>query len=71
MLGGISDWTAETLEATVNQYVTDKQLKLNNIAQPLRIALSGGTISPPIFQSLEFLGKPGTLVRIERCLAQP
>ena len=71
LLGGISDWTAETLEATVNQYVTDKQLKLNNIAQPLRIALSGGTISPPIFQSLEFLGKPGTLVRIERCLAQP
>ena len=50
--------------------MTDKQLKLNNIAQPLRIALSGGTISPPIFQSLEFLGKPGTLVRIERCLAQ-
>lgn len=71
LLGGISDWTAETLEATVNQYVTDKQLKLNNIAQPLRIALSGGTISPPIFQSLEFLGKPSTLVRIERCLAQP
>ena len=69
MLGGISNWTAETLEAAVNQYITDNQLKLNNIAQPLRIALTGGTISPPIFQSLEFLGKPDALTRIQQCLS--
>lgn len=69
LLNPITDWTADKLEATVNEFVTAKQLKLNNIAQPLRVAISGGTISPPIFQSLEFLGKPSTLARIERCLA--
>jgi glutamyl-tRNA synthetase len=70
LLTAAPDWSAATLESTVTAYATEKQLKLNNIAQPLRVALSGGTISPPIFQSLEFLGKPNTLARIERCLLQ-
>jgi glutamyl-tRNA synthetase len=63
-----ADWTAAPLEAAVNEYATSKQLKLNNVAQPLRVALSGGTVSPPIFQSLELLGKAKTLARIDRCL---
>ena len=70
LLGGITDWTAANLETAATQYVNDKQMKLNNIAQPLRVALSGGTISPPIFQSLEFLGRSSTLARIERCLTE-
>ena len=70
LFNGIQDWTAATLEAAVNEYVTVKQLKLNQIAQPLRVALSGNTISPPIFQSLEFLGKPATIARIDRCLVK-
>ena len=68
LLAGISDWTASGLESTVTAYATEKTLKLNDIAQPLRVALSGGTISPPIFQSLEFFGQPATLSRLDRCL---
>ena len=70
LLGGVTNWTAAHLEAVVTQYTNEKQLKLNNVAQPLRVALSGGTISPPIFQSLEFLGKPATIARINRCLME-
>jgi glutamyl/glutaminyl-tRNA synthetase len=69
LLGTVTDWTAGSLEAAVTEYATGKQLKLNNLAQPLRVALTGGTVSPPIFQSLEFLGKASTINRIARCIA--
>ena len=46
-----------------------KGLGLGKVAQPLRVAISGSTISPPIFESLEFLGRERTLARVERCLA--
>jgi glutamyl-tRNA synthetase len=38
------------------------------VAQPIRVAVSGTTVSPPIFQSIEFLGRERTLERIERCM---
>jgi glutamyl-tRNA synthetase len=69
ILSGITDWTHATIETAINAYGTEKQLGLGKIAQPLRVAVSGGTISPPIFESLEFLGKEKTLARIDRCLA--
>ena len=69
VLAGMSEWTAAALELTVKAYGDQKQLGLGKIAQPLRVAICGTTISPPIFQSLEFLGQPRTLARIDRCLA--
>ena len=44
-------------------------LGLGKVAQPIRVAVTGGTVSPPIFESLEFLGRQRTLARIDRCLA--
>jgi glutamyl-tRNA synthetase len=69
ILAAAADWTAHTLEAAVKQYCDQKQLGLGKVAQPIRVAISGGVISPPIFQSLEFLGQERTLRRMERCLA--
>jgi glutamyl-tRNA synthetase len=69
VLAGAGEWTAGGLEAAVKQYCDSKQLGLGKVAQPIRVAICGTTISPPIFQSLEFLGKTRTLGRIERCLA--
>ena len=70
ILAGASDWTAHALEAAVKQYCEAKGLGLGKAAQPLRVAISGTTVSPPIFESLEFLGKERTTGRIERCLAE-
>lgn len=67
-LEAVSDWTHEPLEKAIEAYCAEKQLGLGKVAQPIRVAVSGSTISPPIFQSLEFLGKPRTLARITRCL---
>ncbi|MGH7178385.1 MAG: glutamate--tRNA ligase [Tepidisphaeraceae bacterium] len=68
LLSGLSDWSHDPLEAAIEKYCEQKQLGLNQVAQPLRVAISGGTISPPIFDSLAFLGKTSALGRIERCL---
>ncbi len=68
VLEGVSQWHAHDIEEAVKQYCEQKQLGLGNVAQPIRVAISGSTVSPPIFQSLEFLGKMKTLARIDRCL---
>ncbi|HEX3358265.1 MAG TPA: glutamate--tRNA ligase family protein, partial [Tepidisphaeraceae bacterium] len=65
-----TDWSAHALEAVVQQYCDQKQLALGKVAQPIRVAISGSTISPPIFQSLEMLGKASTMARMKRCLEQ-
>jgi glutamyl/glutaminyl-tRNA synthetase len=68
ILNGAGEWTAAALEAAVKQYCDAKGLGLGKVAQPLRVAISGTTVSPPIFESLEFLGKERTMTRVERCL---
>lgn len=68
-LAGVADWTAEALEKAIEAFCQQKGLGLGKVAQPLRVAVSGTTVSPPIFQSLEFLGRESTLARIDRCLA--
>jgi glutamyl-tRNA synthetase len=68
LLASVSDWTAHLLDETVKKYAEEKQLGLGKVAQPLRVAVTGTTVSPPIFDSLEMLGKDRTLRRIDRCL---
>jgi glutamyl-tRNA synthetase len=69
LLAAAPVWQADALEAIVKQYVEAKGLSLGNVAQPIRVAISGTTVSPPIFQSLEFLGKARALIRIDRCIS--
>ena len=70
ILTGLPDWTAAALDAAVKGYAEKTGLGLGKVAQPLRVAVSGGTISPPIFESLELLGRDRTLARIDRCQNQ-
>jgi len=42
---------------------------MGKVAQPLRVAISGGTVTPPIDATLDILGKDSTLARIDNCLA--
>lgn len=64
-LAQASEWKAEVLEAIVRHYAESAGLKLGKLAQPLRAALSGTTVSPPIFEVAEILGRTETLARIE------
>jgi glutamyl-tRNA synthetase len=68
-LPGVADWSAATLEAFVRDFAAARELNMGKVAQPLRIAATGTTVSPPINETLVLLGKARTLVRIDRALA--
>ncbi|GAA0533370.1 glutamyl-tRNA synthetase [Rhizomicrobium palustre] len=59
-----SAWTAHALEDKARAFAEAKGLKLGQVAQPLRAALTGKTTSPPIFAMLEVLGRNESLTRL-------
>lgn len=64
------DWSHPALEAAVTKFVEQHAGgNLGRIAQPLRIAVTGGPVSPAIFETLSLLGKVATISRIKRCIA--
>jgi len=68
ILEGVTDWTAHGIESAVKTYGEQTGQGLGKVAQPIRVAISGSSVSPPIFDSLALLGKAATLARIDRCL---
>ena len=63
-LTSLQDWTAETLHVAVNGFAEGKGLGLGKVAQPIRVAVVGTAISPPIDQTLFLLGRERTLARL-------
>ncbi|MCP5411226.1 MAG: glutamate--tRNA ligase [Alphaproteobacteria bacterium] len=59
-----TDWSAEALEAAARAHAEASGLKLGQVAQPLRAALTGRTSSPPLFAMLALLGRAESLVRL-------
>jgi glutamyl-tRNA synthetase len=59
-----SAWDLSSLEAKVREFAENDGVKLGDIAQPLRAALTGKTNSPPIFDVLAVLGPEEALIRI-------
>lgn len=55
-VSALKDWTAEGLREGLDQVLLEHQIKLKDLAQALRVALTGGTISPPIHETLLLLG---------------
>lgn len=60
-----ADFTAAALEGLVRAFAEERGEKLGKIAQPLRAALTGSTVSPPIFEVAEILGRAETLARMK------
>ncbi|MEZ5458875.1 MAG: hypothetical protein R3E65_06085 [Steroidobacteraceae bacterium] len=63
-LGALPEWRATAVHEVVQGLAAERQLGLGKVAQPLRVAVSGGTVSPPIDQTLELLGRDETLARL-------
>lgn len=61
-------WNVAALEAAIRAYGDGRGLNLGKVAQPLRVAVTGTTISPQIFETLDLLGRERTLGRIRRAL---
>jgi glutamyl-tRNA synthetase len=63
-VAAIDPFEAEPLETAARALAVEKGIKLGEIAQPLRVALTGGTVSPPIFEVAAVFGRDETLARI-------
>jgi glutamyl-tRNA synthetase len=63
-LEALEPFTAEAIEAAVRALAAELSLKLVDLAQLARLAVTGRTASPPIFQVLALLGRDETLVRL-------
>jgi glutamyl-tRNA synthetase len=60
----LEEWSEDMLEASVKAYIEDADIKMGEVAQPLRAALTGTTESPGIFEVLAVLGREEVLGRI-------
>ena len=63
------EWTEAALEALLRGFAAEKGVKLGQVAQPLRAALTGSLETPGLFEILTLLGKERALRRLERALA--
>ena len=68
VLAAVDPWNHEAIESAVKSFAERRQLGLGKVAQPIRVAITGGTISPAIGPSLELLGKASTMKRIGNCV---
>ena len=62
----LTSWEADALKACLEGYTERHQLAMKSVAQPLRVALTGRTASPGLFEVMVVLGKATTLARLER-----
>ena len=65
----LAEWNAPAIHELISGVASAKGVSLGKLAQPIRLAVCGGTVSPPIDATLAILGKPETLSRLARALA--
>jgi len=68
-LAALESWNAAAIHAAIEQLTVELGVGMGKIGQPLRVAITGGSFSPPIDQTLELLGRRTSLARIERAIA--
>lgn len=64
----VRDFSAEEIEKVFRAIIEKHNVKLGNLAQPVRVAITGSTESPGIFEVLEIMGKEKTLKRLEKAI---
>jgi glutamyl-tRNA synthetase len=63
------DWDAAALEAWFRALAEEKKVGLGPVCQPVRVALAGSAVSPPLFQVLDIVGQAEARARVEALLA--
>jgi glutamyl-tRNA synthetase len=68
-LESLASFDEMSLKATLEKLIAEKKLKLIQVAQPLRVALTGSTVSPGIYEMMSVMGRERVIQRIKRILA--
>jgi glutamyl-tRNA synthetase len=66
VLQPLEPWTADAIEHVLRNLADERGLKPRKAFQPVRLAITGRLVSPPLFESIELLGRERSLARLER-----
>ncbi len=69
-LNKIDTFSSENVKSAFQHVMEEEVIKLGKLAQPVRVAITGGTISPGIFETLSLLGKDKSLHRLDAALSR-
>ena len=64
----LDDWGPESIHGVVERVTRELDVNMGKVGQPLRVAVTGGSFSPPIDQTVAMIGKARTLSRITRAI---
>ena len=64
----LQTWSASEIHGVIEGVTEELEVGMGKVGQPLRVAVTGGSFSPPIDQTVELLGKARSLARIERAI---
>ena len=67
-LSALPKWKATSIHDEIEACSIDNEVGMGKVAQPIRVAVTGTTISPPLDATLELLGRERTLVAIEQVI---
>jgi glutamyl-tRNA synthetase len=63
-------WDAESLKAELERVAAGHELKLGKAQAPIRVAVTGRSVGPPLFESLEVLGRDETIKRLDAAVGR-
>jgi len=69
-LEALLDWSPASIDVFTKSFCEQSGLKMGDVAQPLRVAVTGKTISPSIGETLALLGHKRTVNRVRRCVTR-
>jgi glutamyl-tRNA synthetase len=64
----LENWDVAAIHAVIEAVTVELEVGMGKVGQPLRVAVTGGSFSPPIDQTVELLGKDRSIARIERAI---
>ena len=67
-LSKLESWDQGSIHAVIESITEDLGIGMGKVGQPLRVAVTGGSFSPPIDQTVELLGKARSISRIKRAI---
>ncbi len=70
LLAGIGQWEHSAMEMPMRELAVELGLKTGQLFGSIRVAISGRTATPPLFQMMEVLGRSRTMQRIEQAIAR-
>ena len=70
-LHGLESWTAPAIEASLRGLAETSGWKVGDLFTPVRVAVTGSKISPPLFETIEILGRETVVDRLSSAAAHP